>query len=132
MVAADPLEAGEGVAAIGRACGDCHTRVGPSPIGSAGMALRALGDQPMHQRHNRVADTLWWSLVGPEPSTAEAALELVAAALIVAPASPGSPLAAEIQQAAMQARGGPLDRAQEVYGVMMASCAECHALANPE
>ncbi len=132
MASQDLVDAGEGLAAMARACGDCHAVSVDGAPGAATLARRAMDDASMDRQHARIADGLWWSLVGHDPDTAGRALVRACAGPIVPPEGPGGDLAAGILQQAVGAEGGELERAEIVFAAVAGRCAACHALQQEE
>ncbi len=126
VAAADGQEAGEGLAAVGRSCGDCHRAAGVVvPVVSTGLDELASGQWV--QQHSRVADVLWWALVAADSELAERAVALLKVEPIVGQGQAGGAMAGDIMRAAGLAEGGGLDQAQAAFAVLAGSCAPCHA-----
>jgi cytochrome c553 len=120
VVAQDPVEAGEGVAAVVAACGSCHRARGVEIAPPATPA-----DHELELGHGRAADALWWALIAGEPRAAAPALQALAAAPIPVEGEPGRSIAAGIQRAA-GGEGGPLERSDVALAALLGHCAACH------
>jgi len=117
MVAMDSAEAGEGLAAVARACGECHAAQGIAFSGSSGGAP---------ETHGARFDASLRALVWPGPARFEAALDGIEAV----PFPDGGPgvsvRAQELRQGLLKLDGEPQDRLEGVVALAYGECAGCH------
>ncbi len=123
VICVDAVEAGEGLAAIGRACGRCHRAEQVQVLATA----RLPDPDDLSTQHSELAETSWWALVAADASGAQAALELAAAQPILE----GSELAGQLRAVARGAEE-PLAGAEALLATQAGSCAACHAAKSEE
>jgi cytochrome c553 len=124
-----------GVAAMARVCAECHVASGSGPQFDAAY--------PMHEqappdtltqrmfRHIWASDQLWDGLITPNDQAWQAGAE----ALAQAPAITSHQVPAGFRSALLQVRelgarareASGLEQRAEVYGQVLATCANCHA-----
>lgn len=134
--ATDLTDAGRDVGLVARTCGDCHNRFGRpglivAPPGAPGSGARA-----SMQRHQWAAERLWDALVVPSDDAWNAgALALAQAPLVPEQLTPGKspvPRVGELAQtvhnlALKAATTQRVEARADVYGEVLATCAECHS-----
>ena len=133
--ASDLKEAGRDVGLVARTCGDCHTSFGRPGILVEPPGAMSSGAHASMRRHQWAMDRLWDALVVPSDDAWNAgALALAEAPLVpeqLTPSKSPAPRVEELAQtvhdlglkAASADRG---DARAEVYGELLATCAECH------
>jgi hypothetical protein len=132
--APDLPAAGAAVARMGRACGDCHTTLNTGPSFHFDRApLEGKSVSERMARHQWAAERMWEGLIIAEP----ALFDLGARTIAGAPVWNAEPLPEEV--AALEDRvRGLADEAlaaqnqttrTEVYGRLLAVCADCHMVA---
>ncbi|MGD8863088.1 MAG: hypothetical protein PVI30_23945 [Myxococcales bacterium] len=130
--------AATGVATMARVCGECHAEQDGGPEFATGFRT---GRQPDHDtlasrmyRHMWAADRMWEGLTGPSDEAWRAGAEALAKAPLSRPdAEP--PLPDGFADALSQLRdlgvaateADSIARRADVYGMFLASCADCHA-----
>ncbi len=128
--ATDVSDAIRKVAAVGAACGKCHSEHVPKL--DTGPLPRLPVDRPTLEarmaRHRWAADRLWEGVVSNDDGPWRAGLDVLAAAPFEIPAD-RAPFARTLQRAADQARRpspGPLVDRATTYGEILVTCAKCH------
>ena len=131
----DLKDAGRDIGLVAKTCGDCHSVLGRSAMIVGQPAAPAPGVRPAMQRHRWAAEQLWEGLVVPSDNAWSAgALTMADAPLAPEALTPGKspvPRVGELTQtvhdlgreAATVAR---VDVRADLYGEMLATCAECH------
>lgn len=121
-------------------CGECHqlSKAGPSPTEAAALQPNDAGIVPHMQRHRWALDRMWEGLVTPSNALwASGVRALVdhpidASTLAVREDQPAVPanLDAWVHRTGAEAllTDDPRQRGQ-IYGELLATCAECHAAA---
>ena len=131
----DLKDAGRDVGLVATTCGDCHAKFGRpgivvEPPGAPGSGARA-----SMQRHQWAAERLWDGLVVPsDDAWNSGALALAEAPLVPEELTPGkSPvprvreLAQTVHNLALKAASAErVDARADLYGQVLATCAECH------
>ncbi len=129
--------AASGVAAMARVCGECHaaTSSGPyfGPSGRERTRPRSDTLDERMRRHVWAADRLWEGLTGPSDEAwndGAAALALApAAAPLTDPPMPPEVIAGLLETRALAADAADatsLAQRANVYGLLIATCANCH------
>ncbi len=133
--ASDLKDASRDVALVARTCGDCHTTFGRPAILIEPPGALSPGMRASMQRHQWATERLWDGLVVPSDDAWNAgALALSEAPLMPEQLTPGkSPvpkvgeLARTVHDLAVKAAGADrVDARADVYGELLATCAECH------
>jgi cytochrome c553 len=130
--------AATGVATMARACGGCHeaTEGGPDFQTSGGESISPPTDtlDARMRRHIWAADRLWEGLTGPSAEAwadgASALAHTPSAPPVTDPPLPPRFVAALAQTRALAehaAAAGSLAERANVYALLLASCAGCHA-----
>jgi cytochrome c553 len=139
MSVADSRDLGtaiQGIAALAKSCGDCHSTQGGPPPMIRELRVAGSGAEPAMKRHAWAARELWDGLVVPsDEAWTRGARELsepsLAPELLTPGKSPG-PKVEELLHAlrAIARRAKKIDATDEratVYAAMLATCAGCHA-----
>jgi hypothetical protein len=140
MLAPDLAATARSIAALGGACGECHTHLlrGPGPMHAMPLAWQeppdALDDRMY--RHDVGVDQLWTGLVRPSDTAWQSGTMTLTRAPLSAPEYEGQevhPLLAakieEIRGLAKQARAARSSVARAaIYGELLSRCASCHFL----
>lgn len=130
--------AASGVAAIARVCGGCHEAQGGGPRyvqaneSDAQTGSRTLPDRMY--RHMWAADRLWEGITGPSDRAWSAGAQALAR-VTAEPAPENAPLPPELVAGLAELRGlglqaqeaTSLEQRANVYGLLIATCAGCHA-----
>ena len=134
--ASDLKEAGHDVGLVARTCGDCHTTFGRAGVLVEPPGALRPGTQAGMRRHQWATERLWDGLVVPSDEAWNAgALALSEAPLVPEQLTPGKspvPRVGELAQAVhnlgVKAAGaGRVEARANLYGELLATCAECHA-----
>ena len=129
-------QATRGAASMAAACGQCHSAVA-SPLTMGSRATVPEGDELGEHmvRHLWAADRMWEGLIGPSDDLWRAGSAALAEdALFLAGPEERGPEVDRIGRAAHQLgtdarRATDVNARAEVYGLLLATCADCHALA---
>jgi cytochrome c553 len=131
----DLKDAGRDVWLVARTCGDCHAKFGRPGIVIEQPGAPGSGARASMQRHQWAAERLWDGLVVPsDDAWNSGALALAEAPLAPEELTPGkSPvprvreLAQTVHNLALKAASAErVDARADLYGEVLATCAECH------
>ena len=129
-------EAAKDVSRIATDCANCHVASQVNIDFGQGDTPPAWGDMQSHmQRHQWAIDRLWEGLIGPSDVSWSRGIRMLAEAPLHGTeatwdedVSGGDELARKVHQLGREAATALLPYARaEVYGEMLAVCAECHA-----
>lgn len=133
--ASDLKDASRDVGVVAKTCGDCHTVFGRPGMIVGQPAPPASGVRAAMQRHQWAAEQLWEGLVVPSDDAWNAgALTLQDAPLAPESLTPGKSPVPRVGELAQTVHGlgrqaatvGRVDVRADLYGQMLATCAECH------
>jgi hypothetical protein len=130
--------AAAGVAAIGRSCGSCHRNHGHSlsrdPVGAEAAATVSDPVRARMHRHFWATERLWEGLMAPSDRAWQAGASALAHAPAQAPkARPHGPAGFAKSLTHLRELGArattaeSLDERAELYGLALATCADCHS-----
>jgi len=117
MVTLYDNEAGEGLAAVARSCGDCHQAQGVRYGGSSSGST---------QQHDRRFDQALHALERGDPAGIDAALVGLEAVSFPEGGASVAVGAQELRTALLALEGAPDDRLEGAVGVVYGACAGCH------
>ena len=133
--ASDLKRASHDVGIVAKTCGDCHQVFGRPGMIVGQPAAPACGVRASMQRHQWAAEQLWEGLVVPSDDAWSAgALALADTPLAPEALTPGKspvPRVGELAQTVhdLGHRAGAVERVDvraDLYGQMLATCADCH------
>lgn len=135
--AEDEEAAGQKLAALAKACSDCHAEVGGGPRADAKAAREATSPPDTHMKqHLWVADRMWLGLIAPDSELFTGSATYLAESELHQLGKEGAvdeELATLEQQVHELAatQGKTTDRGEQavLYGHMITNCARCHAKA---
>ena len=132
----DSKDASRDVGGVAKTCGDCHTVFGRRGMIVGQPAAPTSGVRASMQRHQWAAEQLWYGIVVPSDDAWNAgALAMAEAPLAPEALAPGKspvPRVGELAQTVhdLGRKAGTIERVDlraDLYGQMLATCAECHA-----
>jgi mono/diheme cytochrome c family protein len=122
-------------AAMSRACGECHAKLGGPKVELGKPPVEGSGAAPHMARHQWAADRMWDALTVPSEQAWLKATEVMADAPLAPMAIQGArsvppvaeKLAKEVHDIAEAARADrQMEKWSSAYGRFLGTCAECH------
>ena len=130
--ARSPADGARAIAGLARACGDCHeARAAAVHLPDIGQPPSGTDTKTLMQQHRWASERMWEGLIGPSSERwvrGTAVFGMLPRCHVIVDLQPATnDLCTRVQRLAHHAHGESTTGAQaEIYGRLLATCADCH------